>query len=386
MQVFKAFFIITKKNISSVILYLTIFIALNMLITAQGGTTNIKAFEDVKLKVAVFDRDDSELSKAVKDYLGTLHTLVTIEDKKEKMQDELFYRNVEYILIIPKGFEEKMINGETSTMENIKVPNSFTGQFVDIQLDKLLNMLNIYLDMGYSIDDALVSANQIIQHSVPIEYITKNANGSEKSPIYYYFQFLPYVLGATLLAGLGPILMAFNRKAIKQRNICSAMSLKSRNLQLTAGCAIFSIGIWLIYILFAFILYGGQMAQLTTWLNILNSFVILTVFVSIAFFIGFFVKNNNVLAAMSTTISLALCFIGGIFVPQEIMSESILSFAKFVPTYWYVKVNDAISTLPDMQFETLKTPLIWILIQFGFAIAIFFVALVASKKKSVDSF
>ena len=49
-----------------------------------------------------------------------------LEDDREKLQEELFYRNVEYIVVIPENFYEScMVNGEVISVT--KVPGSLFG-------------------------------------------------------------------------------------------------------------------------------------------------------------------------------------------------------------------------------------------------------------------
>ncbi len=54
--------------------------------------------------MAVIDRDGSSLSKGLSEYLGNYQDLVDIEDDPAVIQEELFYRNVYYVVIIPENF------------------------------------------------------------------------------------------------------------------------------------------------------------------------------------------------------------------------------------------------------------------------------------------
>ena len=111
MQVYKCFLKIMKKNILPCIIYFSIFLVLILMMTSNGNSAVTNAFSSEKVDLAVIDRDNSTLSKGVKEYLGSLHNLVDLEDNKDKLQDSLYYREVSYILILPKGFEDNIING-----------------------------------------------------------------------------------------------------------------------------------------------------------------------------------------------------------------------------------------------------------------------------------
>ena len=91
------------------------------------------------------------------------------------------------------------------------------------------------------------------------------------------------------------------------------------------------------------------------------------------------------MSAAANVISLGCCFISGVFVPQEYLGDTVLSIAKFNPTYWYVKANDEISVLVNYNKENLMPIFISMLIVFGFAIAIYALTLVIIKQKRLSS-
>ena len=76
-----------------------------------------------------------------------------LEDSREKLQEELFYRNVEYIVVIPENFYEScMVNGESISVT--KVPGSYSAYYVDQQLENCLNTMRTYLEAGFSKEEA----------------------------------------------------------------------------------------------------------------------------------------------------------------------------------------------------------------------------------------
>ncbi len=84
---------------------------------------------------------------------------------------------------------------------------------------------------------------------------------------------------------------------------------------------------------------------------------------------------------MTNIIALGSSFICGVFMPQSLLGDSVLAFAKFLPTYWYVKSNELIYGLSDFSFESLKPIFINMLIILGFAIVIFAITFVIGRFK-----
>ncbi|HBK85393.1 MAG TPA: hypothetical protein DDZ53_05120 [Firmicutes bacterium] len=66
------------------------------------------------------------------------------------------------------------------------------------------------------------------------------------------------------------------------------------------------------------------------------------------------------------------------------MQPSVLVFAKFLPTYWYIKANDALAALGRITPESLQPIYSSMLIQLAFAVAIFSITLFLSKERRVS--
>jgi ABC-2 type transport system permease protein len=92
-------------------------------------------------------------------------------------------------------------------------------------------------------------------------------------------------------------------------------------------------------------------------------------------------SKTATMGAFSNVVSLGFSFIGGIFVPLEFLGETMQNVAKFTPTYWYVKANDAIlgiKTFSDIDFGEFALNCG---VQLLFALAFFSVGLVVSRYK-----
>ncbi|MFV0343942.1 MAG: hypothetical protein ACK5JH_13845, partial [Anaerocolumna sp.] len=69
MQVFKAFFLTVKTQIGSISIYFIIFLILTVIMSGNMKKESEVVFQDTKLKMAVIDRDNTELSKSLYNYL-----------------------------------------------------------------------------------------------------------------------------------------------------------------------------------------------------------------------------------------------------------------------------------------------------------------------------
>lgn len=380
MQVYRAFLKILKKNLPAVSIYFFIFMGLTILFSTSGKENDETQFKQEKLNVCVINEDEGVAGKDLKEYLGSIHELKEFKDDKETLQDALYNREIDYILYIPEDFTERMIKGETTDiLRTVKVPGGTAGIFVDTQIDQYLSTLQIYLKADYDEADAAKQTKEDLSTETKVE-VPQGEEIAEKEPAFYYFNYLPYIFICITIMGLGPILLAFQKKEIYDRNNCSAMSLKSRNIQITLGCITFVAISLLLFLILAIIMYSDYVFSIKGVLSFINAAIFILVALALTFVFSQFAKNSNILNMGSNTIGLGFSFLGGIFVPLEIMGDKVLQVSRFTPTYWYVIANEKIQDIDSIAHLPKE-----LYISFGleavFAITLFSIGLIITKRK-----
>jgi ABC-2 type transport system permease protein len=116
-------------------------------------------------------------------------------------------------------------------------------------------------------------------------------------------------------------------------------------------------------------------------LMVINSFVFALVTLCISYLIGISIKEKNAIQALSTALSLGLAFLGGMFVPQEILGSATIKVGSFLPSYWYVRANNTIGSLSNYGIKNLRPIFQYMAIQIGFAAVFIAMILVVAKKK-----
>ena len=127
------------------------------------------------------------------------------------------------------------------------------GYFVDQQVTEYLSSVRLFMAGGFSLSEAVTKSSESLSKgndTTVLKLEEKETDGAQIG-LTYFFQYLPYVLINMLLLGMTPILMTFNQKDLGARISCSSLSLKSRNAQITLGCIVFSLFVWLLFILTA---------------------------------------------------------------------------------------------------------------------------------------
>ena len=380
MQILKAFFLNVKQNMITLVIYMVVFCALQLLFAEHGNTQRETTFESTQLTLILQDEDKSTLSQGLADYLKDIHEVNTKNYTDEQIADELYYENVDYVLTIPKKFEENLLAGKTKhIVENKKRPGSTSGQFIDSQIDHYLSLVTNYLAMGYNETDACNFSKEAITQEADINFATEQKEEGN-SNIYFAFCYMPYILLCILTVGLGGILIIFREKNLLTRLQCSSLTSIQRNLQLGICSGIFALVCWLTFMVVNYFFIGTDVFSLQGRLSMLNSFFFLLVAASLTFLISYLTESTEVLNMVSNVVGLVLSFLGGIFVPLEVMSPAVVKFAQLLPSYWYI---NALETINDYTGTTSQKESLFLCmgIQLLFAVAIFSAALVVSRVK-----
>ena len=103
---------------------------------------------------------------------------------------------------------------------------------------------------------------------------------------------------------------------------------------------VFSIFIWLIYVILSFILIKDAMLTINGLYYILNSFIFTICILTLSLLISTLVINKNALSGIVNVLSLGPSFLCGAFVPIELLPDSVLTFAHIFPSYYFIQNNE----------------------------------------------
>ena len=138
-----------------------------------------------------------------------------------------------------------------------------------------------------------------------------------------------------------------------------------------------------VFMLVAWIMYPNYMGSFRGILSMGNALAFMLVCLSIAFLAGRQAKDDAQLNMAANVIGLAFSFLGGVFVPIDLMNKGMQKVAKFVPSYWYVSSNNSIWKIKSLS-EAGDIYRNW-LIMLAFAVAVFAIALMMNRLKARKS-
>lgn len=381
MTVFKSYMQMVKKNLGMVLMYFGIFIGIAIAMSIAGNKGTTGGFSAEKVDMAIVDLDKSELSKQLITFLKEKHNVAISENDKSKLSEELYYEKWDVVLQIEEGFSEAALDGKNG-IHMTQRPGSYNGIYVSQQIEQFLGNVLSYHSFGYSIPESCQKVAEQKESKVTLDDV--NGNGG-KTPAYaYFFEFIPYLFLAALGVVLGKILAVFRKKEIRNRMMASSFSMFRQNVQILLGFLLMGSVLYFLSILIAALIYRKDMlsaANLGYYL--LNSYVDMLAALEFAFIIGLLVKEEKRVDMIITPLSLGICFLCGVFVPQAVLSDSVQKVASFLPVHWYEKVNNLLIDHAEITGEVGQQ--VWqgigIQVLFLFALAGIVLAIVKYKQQ-----
>jgi len=382
MIVFKTFLKVLNKAKSSIILYTVILIffsAFNM--QTADTTTNFVA---TKPDVLIINNDEEKgLTKNLVNYIEKNSNIVNIKNNEDAIQDALFYRDLNYIIYIPKNFRKDFIAKKNPEIK-IKKTTDYNASLAEMQLSRYLNVANTYLKVTNSEEELVRNINETLTKKTDVEIVSKlDTNALSKATLYY--NFLNYCLLAGFIYVICLILSSFKENNIHKRTIISSMNYKEFNHKLFLSNALFAFILWLFYILLSFLILGKIIFTIHGIIYMLNSFVFSICALSIAFLIGNIMNNKNAINGIVNVIALGSCFLCGAFVPMELLPNSVLKAAHILPSYWYIKTNEILKTIDEFNLNTIKPIILNLLVLIIFTtLFISITNIISARKRKIN--
>ncbi len=382
MAVFKAYMKIARKNIWMILLYLGIFFCVTILFQrfvpegAEGYTAE-------SVPVGIVDEDGGEAAESLINYIGRTNETILLEDDRESLQEDLFYRNVRYIVRIPEGFMEKCILGEEK-IEAVTVPGTYAGYYVDQQVNSYMVYARSYAAAGFT--ETEIASAMAHRDKAEVTLVDFSGNAGLVPAYTCYYRYLPYLRLSVRGYGMGYILMGFRRGIIPQRMRASAVPGRRQSVEGLAASLVIALALWGVSAAVSVVMYRQDIFESgkLIW-YLLNSLVMMLTALSLAYLVGTLVKSSNALSGIVNIISLGMCFVCGVFVEISYLSAEVRKAAQFLPVYWYETVNTLLTDHRTVAGSIRSEVLSGIGIQIVFAIAFVCVTLAVAKRSRRSS-
>lgn len=378
MTVFKTFLKVLNKCKVPIITYtviLMVFAGFNMQ-TSDNSTNFVASKPDVLI---LNNDDESDFTNNLIEYMKSNCNIKDIANNEEAINDALFYRDINYIVYIPKNYKEDFFNGKNPEVQ-IKSTGDYQSSYAEMILSRYIKIANTYQKDIKDEKELITKVNDTLAKQVDIKITSKlDTNNLEKASFYYNFANYSILAGCVYVICL--ILSSFRDEKIRKRTVISSMNYKEYNGKLLLSNSLFAIIMWIFYVILSFVFVGNIMFTTYGLMYIVNSFVFTMCALSISFLIGNLVINKNAINGIVNVVALGSSFLCGAFVPAQWLPDIVLKIAHILPSYYYINSNELLKTVENFNVEALKPIFLNSGILLLFTIAFFIISNIVYKKK-----
>lgn len=378
MKAFNLYWKIFRKQLTIVLSYVIIFLAITIANTTSSNQNNL--FQETKVDIVVTNLDEgSALSEALIIHLTNYANIQEIDE--ENIKDALFFRKIQVAITIPSNFESDFLSGNNPLIIQEKIEQSISTVTIDNAINKYLNYVKVYLNQTEkTLSEVISLVDNVMKNKIETTSLNKVSDLLVVSG--FYFRFVSYVICAVILLVVGVITISIRKFEVKRRLISSPYPQRKFNLEILLGNLIFVIIFVSLFGVIGLMLYKEALLNINGILLFVNIIAFGISVLCMAYFICMLIRKEQVLSGVNNVFSLGTAFISGAFVPQWLLGKGILTFAHILPNYYYVCNVDLITSTSTLTSANVNKVILYIVIQLLFAFAFIVSSLLLNKKQA----
>lgn len=379
MTVFNTFWKVINKYKGTIILFTVMLIAFGGINTTTSNTS--LDFTNNKPDIVIINNDQNKgLTKNLIAYLKENTNVKDIKDEEE-IDDALFYRQVNYIIYIPKKYRNDILSGINPKID-IKTTDDYDSSLAEMILKRYLKTQEVYSKTTSNEQELIEKINTNLKTKSEVS-ITSTVNTDKTSKVSGYYNFASYSIMYTIIFIICMVLASFNEKTIKKRTIISSMNYKTHNKLILKASFLYSIIVWLLFMILGIILFPDTVISLRGLIYTINAFIFTFASLTLALLISSLSSNKNAITGIANVVCLGSAFLCGAFIPSTWLPETVIKISRIFPTYWYVNSNDLLSSLEKINLNSLEPIIINMLVVLLFSLIFIVLTNIISKKKQI---
>ena len=350
MIVFNTFWRIIKKYKGTILLYTVMLIMFGGINLTSNSTNDL--FTPTKPNIFIVNKDSNMgLTKNLINYLKKNTNVVSLEDDEEKINDALFYRDISYVIYIPKNYSKDVLDKKDVTID-IKSSKDYTSSLTEMMLDKYLNVQSNLVNITNNQDELVNMINNTLDVNSEV-VVSSKLDNSYLNRVSRYFNFGSYSLLAVIIFIVTLVINSFKENTINKRIIVSSFNYKKHNSLLMLSSFVYSLIVWVLFSLLSVILLGKDMISIRGILYFVNTFMFVMPTLSFGILISTLVNNKDSIGGIVNVVSLGSAFLYGAFIPTEYLPKIVLSIAHVFPAYYFIDSNNLLSSMEIINFSNL---------------------------------
>lgn len=322
-----------------------------------GGAT---AYQETRPTVAVIDRDDSAISRAISSYVLESGTPVDLPDSAYALQDAAAKDLATYVLVIPEGYGEALEAAarEGEAMPALERSVSYQGAQGSLMDERARAFAQEIFALLQATDASPADAVAWVQ-SAQTEHVEVGVTQTQQTglPLGYlvFMQFSTYALfgGTAILVACGMRSLASDRP-VHARLRAAGLPETSREAQLALACVGIGVVVWAAMGVIGIACCAESLAGADVRLAALAQlplFALACVGAAFGYLLWGLGASSDIAHAAGNMGSMILTFLGGTWVEQASMGAAVTAVARLTPIWWAIHALGEIYATPRFSAQ-----------------------------------
>ena len=306
------------------------------LLFAQNQTTDV--FEASSMDITVVNPEDSEIADGLITYLSERNDVEVIDSyDRNQIEEEIFLLEIDGAVVIDENIDSKFVNG-ASAVEILTDPRSSGSVHLNNEVSKYFRFLEADYNFTGSVNPEETLSTLSDRITVDIANPESAAEASDFEGMKFYTNYAGYIIMLLLLLFIGNIMTEFNKPELRNRVSVSPLKTVSYTVQIISAQSIMAIFAVLI-MFFGGIFIRWNSLEGVPLDKIFVALLLISIFtLALQFVISSLTTNKFLINGIANFISIGMAFLSGIFIPQEILGETVQNIANFLPLYHFTQI------------------------------------------------
>lgn len=357
MNVFKLAVTIIARHWNYLLIYTLALGCMAILGSGAIEAPQASEFSNDAPKVAVVDRDDSELSAALKDFALKDAVEVHVDDSTFALQDAAAKDLASYVLIIPEGFQEGLMDAARSgddapTLETVVSYQGARGALMDQRVKAYAQSLYGFasVDAQASARDVASSATDACSNETPVELFSVDSEGLSVKYI-NFAAFSAYALFTSSAIFIAVGLASLRKTEMRRRLTVGPVRSESYGIQVGLACVLASLAIWVVIAVAGLVVFrplSGGATLVSVAVVVFGQLGVALIGAAFGFLLWQLGASESVANGAGNIVGLACSFFSGAWIPLSIVGEGVRMAAAFTPFYWATNAMIEVSQAPQI--------------------------------------
>lgn len=285
------------------------------------------------LNLAIIDEDNTILTEIIYNQLES--NFSTVEVEKNNITSSLITMDIDYAIVINKGFTDEIINGEDPVIEGYSIQGVNSSLPVKSYTDSILNSVKKIAFEAEGNEDIFFTMLESFKNGPLTLKVEANNETTNKirseAAIGFLVQFMLYMSVITT-----SFMLLDKENRTFYRVFSTPISMKRymfENLLSFSVVALLQVGSGLIVMKYFMGINLGH--------SFLNMFILLAIFSLVCITLGLvitsYAKTSKLAYLIIFFLTTPLVMLGGCYWPLEYMSDIFIKISNLLPTTWLMK-------------------------------------------------